>query len=338
MASVIAWPEIEGFSNIRKYTQAHPEILNGKSKVTYRTKCKLHGMNHAIQVHTNGTIVCQSRTAILTPEADNAGFAKWVEENKEPWNEAMGFVVYGEWVGKGIQKSVALAELPNKVFAVFAARRLPIEEFSEDLIVDPQTLRELICHIPETYVIPWYQSPLDTTLLTIQLDIDWSLPDEQLTMITSQINEWVAAVEKEDPWVKDNFGISGMGEGLVFYPRSPAHDGYTNFSNLTFKAKGEAHKLIKTAKPAQVNAESAASVEAFVAMVLTVARLEQGAAAVALTPGEFSRSQTGKFVSWIVTDVTKETQDELAASNLTMAQVQKLLTEKARQWYLSKAK
>lgn len=332
--AVIAWTEIEGFHNARKYTTAMPEILNGQSKVIYRAKVKLHGMNHAVQVHNDGAIVCQSRTTELTVKDDNAGFAKFILENKEPWHEAIGYTIYGEWVGPGIQKSVALADLPKKVFAVFGARLIGDDT---SLIVDPDELRKLVYGIPDVYVIPWHHTMMGETLLTTRFEIDWSQSDEEVTKITTQINQWVADVEQEDPWVKANFGIKGIGEGLVFYPVSKAHLGYANFANLTFKAKGEAHKNIKTAKPAQVNAEAAASVDAFVAMVLTDARLEQGATATALTPGVYSKAQTGKFVSWITTDVQKEAQDELAASNLTWAQVQKPLSEKARQWFLAKA-
>jgi len=349
MATVMAWPEIEGFNNARKYTSTHPEILNGQSKVTYKCKVKLHGMNHAVQVHSDGSVVCQSRTTILTTQDDNAGFAKWVHANEDAWSGrknrppipiGSGVVIYGEWVGPGIQKGVALAELSKKVFAVFAARIIGEEE---SLIVNPEHLEVLMHGVDDTYVIPWYQTLMEDILLTVRFDVDWSMPDTTLTLITNQINEMVVNVEKEDPWVKANFGIKGTGEGLVFYPVSKTHEGYTNFSNLTFKAKGEAHKNIKTAKPAQVNAEAAASVDAFVSMVLTEARLEQGAQAVQVIVCRdgsplYNPKHTGDFVKWISADVQKETKDEMEASHLTWAQIQKLLIEKARQWYLGKAK
>jgi hypothetical protein len=124
----------------------------------------------------------------------------------------------------------------------------------------------------------------------------------------------------------------------VLYPVSEAHRGYTAFSNLVFKTKGEAHKNIATAKPAQADPEVAGSIEAFACMVLTVARLEQGANAVALTQGTFDMKQVGKFIAWISSDVEKETQDELAASGLEWKQVQKVVSDKARKWYLEQAK
>lgn len=342
MATVMAWPEIEAFNNARKYTTTHPEILNGDSKVTYKCKVKLHGMNHAVQIHPDGSIVCQSRTTILTPEVDNAGFAKWVDAAKDKWAgrknrppipEGSGVIIYGEWVGPGIQKGVALAELPKRIFAVFAARILGSED---SLIVYPEQLETLVHGVPDCYAIPWYNRTLaqgSETRVTMRLEVDWSQTDEELTKITTKINKWVGEVEAHDPFVKDYFQIDGTGEGLVFYPVSNGHQGYTNFSNLTFKAKGEKHKNIATAKPAQVNPEAAANVDAFVSMVCTEARLEQGVAAVG-----HELKLTGKFIQWIVADVQKEAQDELAASKLEWKDVQKPLSSKAQAWYLARTK
>jgi hypothetical protein len=318
----IAWTDIEAFYNIRKYTHAHPEILGENPIVTYKCKVKLHGTNSAIQVFQDGRVVAQSRTKEITPEDDNAGFARWVNNNEYLWaslsdNADEDIIIFGEWIGKGIQSGVAVSEIPKKSFAVFAARILTDED---SLITEPYLLQDLVKGIPDTYVLPWHNT---------EIEIDWSKPAEELTVITDKINQWVNEVEKIDPWVENTFGVKGTGEGLVFYPAS--HKGHENFKNLCFKAKGEAHKNIKTAAPAQVDPEKAASVDQFVELVLTEARLEQGAA------GSYDMKQMGKFINWIVADVKKETQDELEASNLTWDQVTKALTTKARTWYMQKA-
>jgi hypothetical protein len=67
-------------------------------------------------------------------------------------------------------------------------------------------------------------------------------------------------------------------------------------------------------------------------MVLTEARLEQGAG------GVYEMKSVAKFLAWISADVQKETQDELDASGLTWDQVSKAVTNKARAWYLVQAK
>ncbi len=363
----IPWPEIEGFHNIRKYTApaAHPEILNGNSVVNYRCKVKLHGTNAAVQVAEDGSITPQSRESLLSLEKDNAGFARWVTATcmhmpghgpQHCWDNAKGYIIFGEWCGPGIQKGVAVSNLPKKVFAIFAARPL---DGSDRIIVEPEELEKLVTpQLKEygVYILPWYTHPVahgSDTRAYAQVDVDWSASSEVLTKIVDKINVWVGQVEASDPWVKETFGIDGTGEGLVFYPRSAEHLKYTDFSNLVFKAKGEKHKNIATAKPAQVDASVAASVDAFVDMVLTPARLEQGARAIlgehkhedklsclfcttgALT---YDMKNTGKFVNWVSADVEKETQDELAASGLTFKQVQQAITTKARAWYIAKAK
>lgn len=339
--SFVAWPEIEGFHNIRKFTASHPEILNGQSVVRYKCKVKLHGTNAAIQCHQDGNVITQSRTSEITPSNDNAGFARWVEENKDKWNLRNNHVIYGEWIGPGIQKGVAVAQIPKKCFAVFAARSL---EQPDVLIVEPHDLQHIVSGIPDTYVLPWYNEGLE---------IDWSQSNEELTKALEPVNDWVAAIESNDPWVEATFGTKGTGEGLVFYPIGRAHEGYTNFSNLVFKAKGEKHKNIATAKPAQVDPAVAAGVDAFVDMVLTEARLEQGARAIMgehkhedklsclfCTTGQvqFDMKLVGKFIGWVSADVQKETQDELEASELTWKQVAKAVSDRARTWYLKKFK
>jgi hypothetical protein len=323
----VAWTEIESFHNVRKFMKAYPENLNGNSTVLYRCKVKLHGTNAAIQVHADGNVVAQSRTAELVNGADNAGFAKWVESTKEYWKNISlpvgteGVIIFGEWCGPGIQKGVALNDIPNKVFAVFAARVINNENILE---VEPALLQELVGTIPNTHVLPWYNDE--------QLSIDWAASSDDLVQVTSVINGWVNAVEENDPWVEQTFNVKGTGEGLVFYPASTEHLGNKNFNNLVFKAKGDKHKNIKTASPAQVNPEHADSINQFVDLVLTEARLEQGA------NGIYDMKEVGKFLAWISNDVQKETQDELEASNLTWAQVSKAISNKARSWYLNKVK
>lgn len=319
--TVVPWTEIESFHNVRKYTQAHPEILKGSPTVHYRGKVKLHGTNAGIQLHTDGRVVPQSRTTELVDGADNAGFAKWVESNRDKWAAIAteNLVVFGEWCGPGVQKGVAVSEIPKKIFAVFAARSLEDDTF----VSDPLELSKMVKGIPDTYVLPWH---------TAVIPVNWGGTVEELTTSVNHINDLVMEVETNDPWVESTFGVKGTGEGLVFYPIAYPHWTLSGFNDLCFKAKGEKHKNIKTAAPAQVNAEAAASIDQFADLVLTEARLEQGAG------GSYEMKNIGKFLAWIAADVQKETQDELDASQLTWNQVSKAVANKSRAWYLAKAK
>jgi hypothetical protein len=154
MTNIITWTEIEGFHNVKKSVDKYPELLSGTNKVSYRAKVKLHGTNAGIQVHPDGTVFAQSRTTILSETNDNAGFAKWVKSQEDKWKACQGYVVFGEWCGPGIQKGVAVNQIPKKSFAVFAAR--PIDPYDKSLIVEPIVLDKLVGSIPDVYILPWY--------------------------------------------------------------------------------------------------------------------------------------------------------------------------------------
>lgn len=329
MTSVIPWTEIEGFHNIRKYTVACPEILKGV--VRYAAKVKLHGNNAGVQILSDGSVIAQSRTTILTPENDLAGFAKWVAENAKAFNRSSNknnVIIFGEWCGPGVQHGVAINQVKDRVFAVFAARMID----TDALVVDPESLSYMIKDVQGAYVLPWHG----------EIEIDWSVSDEELEKKVAQINEQVMEVEKNDPWVEATFGIKGTGEGLVFYPINDDYLGYENYCNFVFKAKGEKHRVIKAKAPAQVNPEVAKGLDQFTELVLTEPRLEQGAEEVKklslMKVADYDKSNIGRFVDWVRTDVMKECQAELEASGLDWKRVQKVVGDKARNWYLNKVR
>lgn len=311
----IPWTEIALFHNVKKYVAAYPEILQGNPVVSYKGKVKIHGMNGAVQVTPEGR-VAQSRTKILTPEDDNAGFANWVKESPDGWTP--GYIIFGEWCGKGIMKGVAISQVPSKNFAVFAARSL---EEPDRLIIEPEELRNLVPYDLSIHILPWFTN----------LTIDFSGSSDEIAEALTGVNDLVKEVEKKDPWVSETFGVDGIGEGVVYYPVS--HLGATNFNNLCFKAKGEEHKTIK-APSVQMDASVVSGIQEFVDLVITMARLEQGVT----TTGDLDQKNIGKFITWIQGDVQKECQDELEASALTWKQVAKAVSDTARNWYLAKLK
>jgi hypothetical protein len=333
-----AWPEIEGFHNVRKYMRLQPDtlrlsaLLHGNVSVAYKAKVKLHGTNAAVRCFDGTKVVAQSRTKDITPSDDNAGFAQWVATNEEQFRRLSdkNIVVYGEWCGKGIQKGVAISQV-DRLFAVFAARLLGTDQ----LIIEPEELQALVSGIPGVHVLPWLGAPND-----LQFFAHWDMGDEVLQSLVANVNYVVAEVERIDPWVKENFGVEGTGEGIVCYPVSKEHLGFENFTLLCFKAKGEKHKNVATAKPAQLNAEAAASVDAFAELVVTEARLIQGAQMVQLRDSSdlYDMKRVGAFIQWILADVEKETQDELEASGLTFKQVSKAVSDRARKWYIEKSR
>lgn len=116
------------------------------------------------------------------------------------------------------------------------------------------------------------------------------------------MNRLVEAVDTEDPWVKQVFGVSGTGEGIVWYPVGlddaegsmsvrlfscrtfirhflaqvkNAHQLET-FREFVFKTKGPTHTMVSSKKSVLIAPEVVDSAEAFMEMFVTEARLRQG--------------------------------------------------------------
>lgn len=65
---------------------------------------KIDGTNAAVVITEEGDIYAQSRSRIITPDDDNHGFARWVDENRSELMEQLGTGRhFGEWWGSGIQ-------------------------------------------------------------------------------------------------------------------------------------------------------------------------------------------------------------------------------------------
>lgn len=317
----IPWGSIELLHNLVA-TLGH---LNGLGQpfpvVEYRAKVKLHGTNCAVQITGSG-VIAQSRTALLSPDADYKGFAVWVAAQRDYFARLpSGLVVFGEWCGPGIEKGMAISQARTKLFAVFAVRR------DDGIIIhEPEQIRALLpaANAPEQlHVLPWEGEPITITFGD----------RADLERAASVFNTRVAEVEREDPWVKRALGISGLGEGLVFYPVSvdgaaPASE---RLEQLMFKAKGEKHRTAGTKTAVQVDPSVVASVAEFVALMVTDARLRQG-----LTEacgGARDPKITRQFLEWVATDVRKESSAELAASGLSWSDVDKAVQARAREWF-----
>lgn len=106
---------------------------------------KIDGTNGLIAIGEDGEFQVGSRNRWITPEKDNAGFARWAYEHKdELMTLGVGFH-YGEWWGLGIQRGYGLKE---KRFSLFNTSR-----WSDD------TVRPACCHV----VPVLYTGMFDTT-------------------------------------------------------------------------------------------------------------------------------------------------------------------------------
>lgn len=79
---------------------------------------KIDGTNGCVVVGEDGSVVAQSRSRIITPEADNFGFAGWVQKNADTLRQLGPGYHFGEWWGVGIQRGYGLTERRFSLFNV----------------------------------------------------------------------------------------------------------------------------------------------------------------------------------------------------------------------------
>jgi len=324
MPNHIAWSSIELLHNVVR-TLRHLNADAGMPFPTahYRAKVKLHGTNCGVQVTSEG-VFAQSRTQMLTPgSGDYKGFAAWAQGLGFFENLAPGVTVFGEWCGPGVESGMAISGLPGKVFAVFAIQ-VGLGEAAR-IVYEPSEILAHLGALPtNVHVLPWEGG---------EIVIDYA-SEASLEARAAEISALVEIVEAEDPWVKRTFGLAGLGEGLVFYP---VGDGVpTDAEGLArwmFKAKGLKHRTAGASQAAQVEPTVVAGVDAFVDLMVTEARLEQGVSAL----GGREPKLTGRFLQWVADDVRKESVAEIEAAGLTWDQVGKAVQAKARGWFLHRA-
>lgn len=93
---------------------------------------KLDGTNACVIVHDDGQVYAQSRTRLITPgkNTDNYGFAAWVQEHADELRAGLGpGHHFGEWYGRGIQRTYGL---DHRRFALFNTGRWLVNPESGD--------------------------------------------------------------------------------------------------------------------------------------------------------------------------------------------------------------
>jgi hypothetical protein len=79
---------------------------------------KLDGTNAQIFVGEDGRVLAGSRTRWITPQDDNYGFARWVNEHQDELALLGPGHHFGEWWGQGINRNYGLKERRFSLFNV----------------------------------------------------------------------------------------------------------------------------------------------------------------------------------------------------------------------------
>ena len=311
------YPSIEQFRHVIREVQLNHDY-QGKDEteapiyrhespyptIQFNGTVKLHGTNASIVKYKSGKVQYQSRENVLSLQKDNAQFMlQMSNKNLDFLFENIEFndyiAVYGEWCGKSIQKGVAISELP-KMFVIFGWKIDNIQRFD-----------------PEQQIYDIRQFP------TYQVEIDFNNPE----LIQNRLIELTNEVENECP-VGKYFGVSGVGEGLVFFAN---HNG----KRYAMKSKGEKHSVSKVKTLNSVDVESLENMNEFVEYAVTENRLKQGIEKLREMNLPISQKSTGDFLRWVVNDIHKEEMDTIVANQIDPKKVNPLISTKARLWYFN---
>jgi len=341
MKKHISFPSIEQFRNVianinRQFNfvgldENKEPIYDAslpKPVLTFKGTVKLHGTNAGVCYNKLSGLWAQSRENIITPEQENAGFAFFVENNKDTFISFMLKVaerlnlnledntisIYGEWCGGNIQKGVAITNLP-KSFFIFGVKISPFAIEGEDkprpaYWVDFSDLRA-----PESRIYNIEDYP------TYSMDIDFNMPQ----LVQNKLSELTIAVEEECPVAKA-FGFSGIGEGIVW---SCEYKGVVH----RFKVKGEKHSASKVKTLAAVDVEKLNSINEFVEYAVTESRFNQGLEKTFLNGEPIDVKKMGALMKWIVDDIIKEESDTMVKNNLEPKDVGKYISAKVREMF-----
>lgn len=289
-----------------------------KPILTFTGTVKLHGTNAAVVYSKEHGLYAQSRERVLSIESDNAGFAFYVESNREYFEKAYGqaledqgldtLIVYGEWAGGNIQKGVGVCNIEKQFYPFLCKHLYKDTEFS---------------FIPYWEATPESKEYPITSFPTFTLDIDFNHPE----LVQNELIRITEEVERECPVAK-HFGHSGIGEGVVWTAD-------WNGKQYRFKVKGEKHSSSKVKTLASVNTDKIESCQKFAEYAVTESRFEQALQAV--FPDEnLDVKQIGALLKWMNTDIVKEEMDTLVANNLEFKEVVKYVADATKKRFFER--
>lgn len=119
-----AWPKIPRVEARKEFYTEKIDGTNACIVIKSMIGTEYQGVPFPLDIYDEGDqqfgMWVQSRSRLITPQDDNAGFARWVKENAEElFNLGEGYH-YGEWWGKGIQRGYGL---DHKRFSLFNTQR-----------------------------------------------------------------------------------------------------------------------------------------------------------------------------------------------------------------------
>jgi hypothetical protein len=293
---------------------------------------KLHGTFAGVR-YRDGVVTAMSKGNDITVGKDNAGFAQFVENNREYFEfylseladslELEEVSLMGEFVGKGIQKGVGINLIKDKTFIVFGIKFKQKDQDPRWAQLPHEILRQISDKDFRIRSIFEFQHEV--------IKIDFNHPEKAL----AELDKLKDKIEMECPVAKaileeDNIKIDEneplVGEGIVCVGFTPDGERYI------FKHKGEKHsKANKVRQPKENDPLAQEKLE--LAEVLTPGwRLNQ---AIQETGAE-TLKDTGAVIKWVLGDILKEEMSTFRESNFGYDEVKKYITKIVADWYKQK--
>jgi hypothetical protein len=295
-----SYPSIEPFRKIKTN-----EIID------YYGTVKLHG-THSDIVKMDDKIILQSRNRILTIENDNLGFALFMSNINinllfEKINST-NIRLCGEFIGKGIQKGMAISKLPL-MFVI------------TDIIIDNKWVNMYdYSFIHDNSQNIYNIMQFKTFNITIDFNNKESVQDE-LDKLTND-------VYIECP-VGKYFNIHGKGEGIVWKPINI--DKYSH--RYFFKTKAEEFTVIQPKKITTDNDKKAilAEIEPFIENFVNDYRCKQAMDYMI----EMNLHNIYEFIQWVNKDFWKEEKDTVENNSWIKykREINKMINDNSRTWF-----
>lgn len=292
---------------------------------------KLHGTHADMVIDAKDAIRFQSRNQTdLRPEKDNEGFATFADPLKQdilalrntyisryrtlnpltPLEPTYPVVIAGEFCGGKIQKKVALLQLKRQFVIVSVNVNntwLPDDEYGD-------IRNESICIYNISRAGFFYK----------RLQLQNPAESE------AEINTLIKQVEQECPYAR-TFGVSGIGEGIVWKPRT-----YSSNPRFWFKSKGEMFAVAsKPWLPASAS-DHDGRVKSFAEAIVTENRMEQGCAYMKEMGVVRDMKGLGKFLKWVVEDCLREEKRDMEEADIKEQKLKPAIIDIARIWYKAK--
>jgi len=281
----------------------------------------VHNSNASVCL-SEGQIYAQKKTGKITVEKDNFGFAFFVESNKESFKKILKTIferanldpnkhiltLYGEWAGKGVQKTVAISEL-DKAFYGFGCKVSPlVEEEFDAYWLDSSLFKDLDDTDNKIYNL--HQFP------TYKVEVDFEQPHHA----QKEFEDLTLMVEKECP-VSKQLGVSGLGEGLVW---TADYKG----QRLIHKTKGDKHVQNKLNR--KQNKESTQEIIEKTELANKVTpdwRLEQFLNDIfnLNNGGDLDKTRIGNYIKAVTKDILEEDLDIITNSKYEYDDIKKYI-------------